>query len=105
MGKHVKHKAAGLPKAPSWHELVQPGPKGDPKKRLARAPRRGVFVAYPPSTGTGATYRDVVLHSRKPLPTGDPRREQPRPDVARRRMIRQVRAFNAAIAESERAVA
>ena len=29
---------AELP-APSWHELVQAGPKGDPKKKLARAER------------------------------------------------------------------
>jgi hypothetical protein len=26
--------------SPNWHELVQPGPKGDPAKKLARAERR-----------------------------------------------------------------
>lgn len=41
-----KHKAAGFPKAPSWHELVQPGPKGSEKRRQERleAQRRGAFT-------------------------------------------------------------
>lgn len=89
------------PKAPSWHELVKPGPKGDPAKKAARQAARRVGVPstepqHQPKPRTGRTYSAgmTVLHRTRmrPLPAGHPARLQPRPDVLRRQLIRGLRA-------------
>jgi hypothetical protein len=93
-------------RAPSWHELVQPGPKGDPGKKAQRLARRaelaGVIIKQ---EGTGvsrsqrrasgnrqhAPGRLVQHRTRARLVDGGPR-----PSVLRRRAKRESRALEAA---------
>lgn len=103
MSKRTKAagKAPRSPKAPSWHELVQPGPKADPAKKAARAANRrvGTLSTEPkhqptPSPGRSYSAGMTVLHRSRlrPLPAGHPARQMPRPDVLRRQLIRGLRA-------------
>lgn len=118
MSKRTKTRngSSGPAKAPSWHELVQPGPKGDPNKKAARAAARHVGTVEKPFHGANrATRRAVqggsantgrlVTHSRKPLPAGHPARNMPRPDVMRRRLIRDLRARNVEFIDGAKAAA
>jgi hypothetical protein len=93
-----RHKAAGFPPAPSWHELVRVGPKGDPEKALRRAESvRHGEVVEPGSVDHGRQQHGVpvrswpmfglVLHRPHGLVDGGAR-----PDVERRRARRAGRA-------------
>lgn len=96
----VRHKAAGFEMAPTWHELVQPGPKGDPKKAAKRAAARRVGVIEKPFTGMNREMRRavggrgynpgrLVLHRTRlhPVEGG------PRPKVKYLRVIRHLSRF------------
>lgn len=90
--------------APSWHELVQPGPKGDPKKKMARAERvrHGKVIAQEgdglnrahrrAAHGRGWNPGRLVLHRTRLSPVDG----GPRPDVLRRRAERALRLLGRA---------
>lgn len=84
-----RHKAAGFPPAPSWHELVQPGPKGSEQRRaerLALAAERAGRIIKQEGDGFNRAYRRqahargwnpgrLVLHRTRLHPVaGGPRR-------------------------------
>lgn len=92
----VRHKAAGFPPAPSWHELVQPGPKGSAERAKERAEAERVGVFAPPFYGSNRRDRRaagqiaapgrLVLHRTRLRPVDG----GPRPSVRAMREIRRI---------------
>jgi hypothetical protein len=96
----VRHKAAGLSPGLSWHELVQPGPKGSERRRLERLERShlGVIVKQEGDGFSRAYRRQAHVRGWNPGRLVEHRSRLravdggPRLSVLRRRLVRASRA-------------